>query len=134
MLRRICLVLGAAALTASLTAAPSFAATGTTGKTHTKLTCDPSTKNKASSPAIGTTGTFQAGAAGSVVIKRVDGSTISVASVNPAGGWTDTVSTASGRRVRVLFRNSGTAELQHLGVGLSARGTFVMVTTSHCHH
>jgi hypothetical protein len=34
----------------------------------------------------------------------------------------------------VLFRNAGTGELEHIGVGMSARGTFVMVTTSHCHH
>ena len=42
--------------------------------------------------------------------------------------------TPPGRRVKVSFRQATTRELQHLGVGLSARGTFVMVSTSHCHH
>jgi len=41
---------------------------------------------------------------------------------------------ASGHRVKISFADGTTRELQHLGVGLSARGTFVMVSTSHCHH
>jgi opacity protein-like surface antigen len=131
MFRRFCLLLGTAALATSLVAAPSYAASATP---RPKLTCDPAAKNKATAPAIGAQSTFQAGGAGSVVVKRADATTITVASTSPTTGWTATVSTPSGRRVRVLFRNAGTGELEHIGVGMSARGTFVMVTTSHCHH
>jgi len=131
MFRRFCLMFGAATLATALVAAPSYAVSATP---RPRLTCDPSTKNKPSAPAIGTQATFQAGTAGSVVIKRTDAVTLTVGSASAAAGWTDTVSTASGRRVRVVFRNTGAGELQHLGVGLSARGTFVMVSTQHCHH
>jgi len=132
--RRLLIAVSSAALVGTLFAAPSFATTRTTPPVHTRLTCDPSTKNKATAPAIGAQATFQAGAAGSVVIKRVDPTTISVASTSGAAGWTATVSAPSGRRVKVSFLESTTRELQHFGVGLSARGTFVMVSTSHCHH
>jgi len=133
--RRLLVAVSSAALAGTLFAAPSFATTGaTTPPTHTKLTCDPSTKNKATEPAIGAQATLQAGSAGSVVIKRTDATTLTVASTAAAGGWTATVTAPSGRRVKVSFRQATTRELQHLGVGLSARGTFVMVSTSHCHH
>jgi hypothetical protein len=36
--------------------------------------------------------------------------------------------------VRALLRNSSAGQLQHFGLGLSARGTFVIETTSFCHH
>jgi hypothetical protein len=135
MIRRHRLVVvGAAALASSLFAAPSFAATGTTPPVHTKLTCDPATKNKATAPAIGAQVTLQAGSAGSVVLKRTDASTVTVASTGAASGWTANVTVPSGRRIKVSFADSTTRELQHFGVGLSARGTFIMVSTSHCHH
>jgi hypothetical protein len=128
-------VIGSAALALSVFAAPSFAATGTTPPpVHTRLTCDPSTKTKANAPAIGAQITVQAGSAGSVVIKRPDAVTLTVASTAAASGWTATVAVPSARRVKVSFADATTRELQHLGVGLSARGTFVMESTSHCHH
>jgi hypothetical protein len=134
MIRRITLMMGAAALCTALTVAPSFAAT-TSGTVHTRLTCDPSTKTKGTPPAIGATATFQAGSAGSVVIKRVDQSDVSVVTpVSAAAGWAATVTTASGPRVKVVFRNASTKELQHFGLAISARGTFVIESTSHCHH
>ena len=133
MIRRFALIMGAVVVCTALTTAPSFAATNP-GTVHTRLTCDPSTKTKGTPPAIGATATFPAGTAGSVVIKRVDQSDVSVASVNAATGWTDTQTTPSGPRVRVLFRNASTRELQHFGLAISSRGTFVIETTSHCHH
>jgi hypothetical protein len=120
-------------LATSLTAAPSYAA-GTTHTPHTRAVCDPSTKTKSNAPTIGAQATYQAGNAGSIVVKRADAQTLTVVTVNGAAGWTNTVSTPSGRRVRVLLRNSGAGQLQHFGLGLSARGTFVMETTSFCHH
>jgi hypothetical protein len=139
MIRRMTLMMGAVALCTALTAAPSIAAgttgtTGTTGTVHTRLTCDPSTKTKGTPPAIGATATFQAGSAGSVVVKRVDQSDVAVASVTAATNWTDTETVASGHRVKVVFRNASTKELQHFGLAISARGTFVIESTSHCHH
>jgi len=131
--RRLAVIAGAATLAMTLTAAPSFAAT-TTGTVHTKLTCDPSTKTKGTPPAVGASATFQAGSAGSVVITRSAAATLTVASATPASGWTDTVTTATGPRVRVLFRNAGTKELQHFGIAISSRGTFTIESTSHCHH
>ena len=133
MIRRIALVVGTVAVCTALTTAPSFAST-TSGTVHTRLTCDPSTKTKGTPPAIGATATFPAGSAGSVVIKRVDLGDVSVASVNAATGWTDTQTTPSGHRVKVVFRNASTRELQHFGLGISSRGTFVVESTSHCHH
>src|SRR5437667_7871534 len=111
-------MLGFAALATAMTAAPSFAA-GTTHTPKPRAVCDPSTKTKSAAPAIGATANFQAGNAGTIVAKRVDAQTLNVASVNAAGGWTDTVSTPSGHRVRVLLRNSGAGQLQHFGLGLS---------------
>jgi hypothetical protein len=133
--RRLLVLVGSATLVGSLFAAPSFASTGTTTPpTHTKLTCDPATKNKATAPTIGAQASYQAGSAGSVVIKRTDATTLTVGPTSPTSGWTANATVASGRRVKVSFADATTRELQHLGVGLSARGTFVMVTTSHCHH
>jgi hypothetical protein len=134
--RRLLVLAGSAALLGSLFAAPSFATTppGTPPPVHTKLTCDPSTKTKGTAPVIGAQATYQAGAAGSVVIKRTDAVTLTVVSSKANAGWTATTTLASGHRVKVSFADSTTRELQHLGVGLSARGTFVMVSTSHCHH
>ena len=133
MLRRLTVILGAAALAATLTATPSFAAT-TTGTPHTKLTCDPSTKTKGTPPAVGASATFTAGNAGSVVVTRSAAAAFTVKSATPASGWTDTVTTATGSRVRVVFRNATTKELQHFGIAISSRGTFDIETTSHCHH
>jgi hypothetical protein len=133
MIRRIALMVGAVAVCTALTTAPSFAAT-TSGTVHTRLTCDPSTKTKGTPPAIGATATVQAGSAGSVVIKRIDLGDVSVVSVTPATGWTDTQTTPTGHRVKVVFRNSSTRELQHFGLAISSRGTFVIEATSHCHH
>jgi hypothetical protein len=131
MFRRFCLVFGSAALAISVLAGPSFA-TGSTP--HAKLTCDPAAKNKGQAPAVGSQATFQAGPAGSLVVKRADASTLSFVSANPTAGWTQQVASASGKRVRVAFRNAGTGELEHFGLSLSAKGTFVMSSTSHCHH
>jgi hypothetical protein len=134
VLRRIPLMLGIAALATTLTAAPSFAVGTTPHTPRPRRICDPSSKTKSNAPAIGAQATYQAGNAGSVVIKRADATTLSIVSVNDTAGWTNTVSTPSGRRVRALLRNSGAGQLQHFGLGLSARGTFVMETTSFCHH
>ena len=131
MFRRFCLVFGSAALAMTFLAGPSFA-TGTAP--HAKLTCDPATKTKGPAPAVGSQATFQAGSAGSVVVKRADASTLSVVSANPTAPWTQQVASASGKRVRVAFRNAGAGELEHFGLSLSAKGTFVMSSTSHCHH
>ena len=122
-----------AVLATSLFAAPSYAK-GTTHTPKPRAVCDPSTKTKSNAPAIGAQATYQAGNAGSVVVKRADATNLSIVSVNDTAGWTNTVSTPSGRRVRALLRNSGAGQLQHFGLGLSARGTFVMETTSFCHH
>ena len=133
--RRLIVAAASATLAGTLFAAPSFATTGpTTPPTHTKLTCDPSTKNKTTAPAIGAQTTFQAGSAGSVVIKRTDATTLTVASTAATAGWTATVTVPSARRVKVTFSDTTTRELQHFGIGLSARGTVVMMSTSHCHH
>ncbi len=90
--------------------------------------------NKGPGPAPGGQATFQAGSAGSVVVKRADAVTLSVVSATPTAGWTQTISTPSGKRVRVAFRDASTGELEHFGVALSSRGTFVMSSTAHCHH
>jgi len=133
--RRLLVAVSSAALVGTFFAAPSFAATGTTTPpTHTKLTCDPATKVKGTAPAIGASATFQAGNAGSVVIQRVDATTLKVASTKANSGWTATVTGPQGHRVKVTFADTTTRELQHFGIGLSARGTFVMTSTSHCHH
>jgi hypothetical protein len=135
--RRLVVAVGSVALMGSLFMAPSFAATGTTTTPkphHTRLTCDPVAKNKTTSPAIGAQATFQAGGAGSVVVKRNDATTLAVVSTAPASGWTAQVTVASGRHLKVQFANATSLEAQHFGIALSSRGTFVMVTTSHCHH
>lgn len=133
--RRLLVAVGSAALVGTLFSAPSFATTGTTTPpSHTKLTCDPAIKNKATAPVINATATYQAGNAGSVIIKRTDATTLTVSSTKASAGWTATVTVASGHRVKVSFADTTTRELQHFGIGLSARGTFVMVSTSHCHH
>lgn len=135
MPRRLLVAAGSVVLVGTLFSAPSFATTGTTSPpTHTKLTCEPGVKNKTSAPAINATATYQAGTAGSVVIKRTDATTLTVASTKAAAGWTATVTAATGHRVKLTFSDATTRELQHFGIGLSARGTFVMVDTSHCHH
>jgi hypothetical protein len=133
--RRLLVAASSAVLVGTLFAVPSFATTATTTPpTHTKLVCEPSTKNKTSAPAINATATYQAGGAGSVIIKRTDATTLTVSSTKAGAGWTATVTAATGHRVKVTFADTTTRELQHFGIGLSARGTFVMVSTSHCHH
>jgi len=135
VLRRIPLMLGLAALATTMTAAPSFAVG--THPVHTpkpKAVCDPSAKVKGTAPAIGASQNYTAGNAGTIAIKRMDAQTLSVTGVTDAAGWTHTMSTPSGHRVRVLFRNTGAGQLEHFGLGLSARGTFTMQTTSFCHH
>ena len=57
-----------------------------------------------------------------------------MAGTTAASGWTANVTAASGHRIKVNFTNATTRELQHFGISLSARGTFVMTATSHCHH
>lgn len=131
--RRLTVIAGAAALALTLTAAPSFAAT-TPGTPRTRLTCDPSTKTKGTPPAVGASATYPAGSAGSVVVTRSATAALTVKSASPASGWTDTVTTPTGSRVRVLFRNATTKELQHFGIAISSRGTFTIDSTSHCHH
>lgn len=133
--RRILVAASSAMLVGTLFAAPSFATTGTTTPpTHTKLTCDPSTKTKTTAPAINATATYQAGSAGSVLITRTDATTLTVSSTKANAGWTATVTAPTGHRVKVTFTDTTTRELQHFGIGLSARGTLVMTSTSHCHH
>jgi hypothetical protein len=64
-------------------------------------------------------------------VKRAVTTSLTVASVTAAAGWADTITAASGPRVRVLFRNGGTGEVKHFGVAISSRGTFTVVATSH---
>jgi hypothetical protein len=134
VLRRIPLMLGIAALATTLTAAPSFAVGTTPHTPRPRRICDPSSKTKSNAPAIGAQANFQAGNAGTVTVKRADAQTLTIVSVTGASGWTGSPTTPSGRRVRASFSNTGAGQLQHFGLGLSARGTFVMETTQFCHH
>jgi hypothetical protein len=128
--RRSCVLLAAATLLSAVLAAPALAASTTP---RPKLTCDAPSTSRAAAPAAGAQATYPAGNAGSVVVQRVDATTLRIVSANPSGGWTQQVMAQSGPRVRVKFTNSG-GEVERFASSLNKKGTEIHNRVTHCHH
>lgn len=75
--------------------------------------------------------TFSASVAGEVKLLETDTDTLSVLSVTPSSGWTDTVKVASGSTVRLTFFGPPQEQVRFIG-RLNSTATRLTVTVVRC--
>jgi len=106
--RSVPIVLGML-LTATMTAGPAWAAgsseppsDGASGH-RPKLTCGEPTTSVSDAPAVGSSASYDAPDVGSATVAHPDAATLHVVSTKARPGWTASVFTPNGPKVRVTF-------------------------------
>jgi hypothetical protein len=95
-------------------------ASATTGTFSTTATCT-SKRADTTSPAVGASKAYRVGSVGTVTIKRTATRTLAVVSTAPVKGYTTRVRTASGARINVAFRKTGSTVQVYFGASPGRR-------------
>lgn len=95
-------------------------ASATTGTFSTTATCT-SKRADTTSPATGKSKPYQVTSVGRVTVKRTATRTLAVVSTAPKRGYTTKVRTASGARINVVFRKTGSRVKVYFGASPGRR-------------
>ena len=129
---RIAGSVAAGAAAGALALAGASAPAGAAASIHGTVTCGTKSATRYAAPGVGKTATYQAATSGSVTVLQSATATLTVQSVTPAAGWTDTVRTSSGAKVDVIFRSKSPLAQERFTARVNSTGSKITVILVSC--